>query len=192
MHLLSWLVFVVFAAIVALAGGSKATRASQLVADKPNPMLRNYPRPETASDSLHIDSIAVHKAEHELLVFKQGKLLKVYTVRLSSQPVGPKHAAGDNKTPEGLYYINAKNPYSSFHKSLSISYPNALDMNYAKTHGLLPGGDIVIHGLPNGAEKLGKNRYRNDWTSGCIALTNDDIDELFEKINTGIPILITP
>lgn len=139
-----------------------------------------------------IDSIAVHKSAHEMLVFSHKHLIKIYKVQLGLCPVGAKQCTGDLKTPEGLYYINGKNPYSRFHKSLSISYPNAVDLTRAHKLGKDPGGDVMIHGLPNGEENVGPNRYRNDWTWGCIAIRNNEIDELFSHIDAGVPILITP
>jgi murein L,D-transpeptidase YafK len=144
------------------------------------------------TDNVIIDSIAVHKAEHEMLVFSHGVLLKKYIVQLGPHPVGPKQSFGDGKTPEGHYIINAMNPHSLFHKSLGISYPNTDDMERAIKLGRSPGGDIVIHGLPNGEEHVRRSRYRNDWTRGCIAVRNEEIDELFEHVRVGTPLVITP
>lgn len=143
-------------------------------------------------DSVSIDSIAIHKEARELLVFSRGQTIKVYRVRLGLNPVGCKQVSGDCKTPEGLYYITYRNPNSLFHKSLGISYPNAADMARAKRMGKAPGGDIMIHGLPNRDADVGPDRYQNDWTWGCIALRNEEIDELFLRINPGTPIMITP
>ena len=148
--------------------------------------------PNAIAEKLIIDSIAVHKAAHEMLVFRKGILLKKYVVQLGSNPIGPKQFLGDHRTPEGTYYINAKNPASRFHKSLGISYPNAEDLKTAAKQGRSPGGDIMIHGLPNGEENVPASRYRNDWTWGCIAVRNAEIDELFEHTEAGIPIVITP
>jgi len=144
------------------------------------------------ADNVVVDSIAVHKADHEMLVFSHGVLLKKYVVQLGPNPVGPKQCFGDGKTPEGHYVINGMNPHSLFHKSLGISYPNTDDMERAIKLGRSPGGDIVIHGLPNGEEHVRRSRYRNDWTRGCIAVRNEEIDELFEHVRVGTPLLITP
>jgi murein L,D-transpeptidase YafK len=138
-----------------------------------------------------VDSIAVHKAAHEMLVFNNGNLLKRYRVCLGKNPVGPKQYEGDFKTPEGWYCINAKYNTCQFHKGLQISYPDKNDIARAKKTGRSPGGGILIHGLPNGKENLGPNRYRNDWTWGCVALRNYEIDELFAVVKIGTPILIT-
>jgi murein L,D-transpeptidase YafK len=143
-------------------------------------------------DEVLVDSIAVHKSKHEMEVFHHGHLLKIYKVQLGTNPVGPKRFSGDGKTPEGLYYISGKNAQSLFHKSLEISYPNQQDVLRAAEAGKHPGGDIMIHGLPNGEENVGPKRYRNDWTLGCIAVRNGDIDELFEHVGVDVPILITP
>ena len=144
------------------------------------------------ADSITIDSMAIHKEDRLLFAFCHGQLLKMYRIHLGLQPVGAKQSYGDYKTPEGRYYINARNTMSSYHKSLGISCPNENDLLEAKKQGKPPGGDIVLHGLPNGAEELGKNHYRNDWTWGCIALTNSEIDELFQHVNLGTPILVLP
>ena len=138
-----------------------------------------------------VDSIAVHKAAHEMLVFNNQHLLKKYKIQLGLCSVGCKLYYGDHKTPEGLYHITVKNPNSQFHKSLEISYPNATDIERARKAGKPPGGDIMIHGLPNGEENVGPERYQNDWTWGCISVRNADIDELFMHVNINTSILIT-
>lgn len=144
------------------------------------------------SENVTVDSIVVHKAAHEMLVFSKGVLLKIYVVQLGNHPIGRKQCFGDGKTPEGHYYITARNPNSLFHKSLKISYPDINDMERAIKLGRSPGGDIMIHGLPNGQEHVRPNRYRNDWTQGCIAVRNSEIDELFEHVAVGTPLMITP
>jgi murein L,D-transpeptidase YafK len=143
-------------------------------------------------DNLYIDSIAVHKLERELLIFSNNRLIKIYRVRLGVNPVGPKQVSGDFKTPEGLYHITYRNEYSLFHRSLGISYPNAHDVANAKRLGKSAGGDIMIHGLPNRDADVGMDRYQNDWTWGCIALRNMEIDEIFMRVEPGTPIMITP
>jgi murein L,D-transpeptidase YafK len=152
----------------------------------------NAGHPRMLATNVIIDSIAIHKADREMLVFRKSRLLKVYTVHLGIKPVGAKRCIGDYRTPEGHYFINAKNPSSKFHKSLEISYPNAVDKKRAAKIGLAPGGDIMIHGLPNGEENAGPDRYQNDWTWGCIAVSNAEIEELFEHTEVGTPLVITP
>lgn len=139
-----------------------------------------------------IDSIAVKKQSRELYVFGEGRLLKIYRIHLGLNPVGRKQVSGDYKTPEGLYHIAYANPNSLFHKSLAISYPNQQDIAHAKKLGKSAGGDIMIHGLPNADANVGTDRYQNDWTFGCIAMRNEEIDEIFGKVKSGTPILIMP
>ncbi len=136
-----------------------------------------------------VDSIVVHKAERLMYVFNQGRLLKIYRVCLGSSPVGDKQCKGDGKTPEGLYFINDRNPKSAYHKNLGISYPNDADRKQAAAMGKLPGGDIKVHGLPN--DYVG-GPVTYDWTDGCISVSNEEIDELYVAVKTGSPILIKP
>jgi len=139
-----------------------------------------------------VDSILVVKNQRKMYVFRKGVILKTYTIALGRQPVGPKQSKGDNKTPEGLYFINGKNAYSSCHKNLGISYPNNKDRIRAKKLGLPTGGDVKIHGLPNGQGFIGAAHTAYDWTYGCIAVTDEEIDELFNKVAVGTPINILP
>jgi len=143
-------------------------------------------------ENVVVDSITVYKSAHIMVVFNKGVALKKYVVHLGVNSVGPKECSGDLKTPEGLYSINFKNPASKFHKSLGISYPNANDLQRAYRLGKAPGGDIMIHGLPNGEENVGPDRYTNDWTWGCVAVRNTEIDELFDHVEVGTPLLIVP
>ncbi len=139
-----------------------------------------------------IDSILVIKQSRELFVFSNGRLLKIYRIHLGINPVGRKQVSGDYKTPEGLYHIAYANPNSLYHKSLAISYPNEQDITRAKKLGKSAGGDIMIHGLPNADANVGPDRYQNDWTFGCIAMRNEEIDEIFGKVEPGTPILLLP
>jgi murein L,D-transpeptidase YafK len=139
-----------------------------------------------------VDSIVVHKQARQMLVFSRNRLIKIYKVHLGKNPVGHKEMQGDYKTPEGLYYIKVHNPNSLYHKSLGISYPNAQDIARAKKIGKAPGGDIMIHGLPNFDSDAAADRYQNDWTWGCIAVCNEEIDELFECVSPNTPVYITP
>ena len=141
---------------------------------------------------LNADSIAIHKAQRELHVFYQGQLVKTYKVALGINPIGAKEVEGDNKTPEGHYYIRSKNPLSRYYKSLGISYPNEKDLAHARELGQPAGGDIMIHGLMQHMNNKGKDHIKSDWTFGCIAVTNEEIDELFVSIKTGTPVFITP
>ena len=139
-----------------------------------------------------IDSIAVHKGERELQVFNNQKLLKTYRIALGSNPIGPKQFQWDGKTPEGLYFIDGRNSESDYHKNLGISYPDDAERAWAKEFGKSAGGDIKIHGMPNGYTNKQIRQLKPDWTIGCIAVTNKEIDELYEAVEIGTPILIAP
>ena len=139
-----------------------------------------------------VDSIVVVKHFRHMFVFNNHKLLKVYTVALGQSPVGPKHFQGDLKTPEGLYHITNKNAQSIAHKSLAISYPNDDDRKYARRFGKPTGGDVMIHGTMNGDENNEDAYINTDWTWGCIAVTNKEVDELFKFVKIGAPIYILP
>jgi murein L,D-transpeptidase YafK len=125
-----------------------------------------------------------------MTIFFQGKAIKTYTIALGKNPKGKKQFQGDYKTPEGLYYIDAKSDKSQYHKNLNISYPNKADIAQAKKYGRSAGGCIKIHGLPNGFKE--KDYTLSDWTWGCIGLTNKEIDEVYTHIKLGAPILILP
>ena len=127
-----------------------------------------------------------------MYVYNNSRLVKVYNISLGTSPVGAKHFQGDRKTPEGLYYINSRNPQSMAHKSLGISYPNDKDRKYARSCGQPTGGDVMIHGILNGEDDNADAYIGNDWTWGCIAVTNKEIDELFVHVKMGAPINILP
>lgn len=129
-----------------------------------------------------IDLIIIIKHERKLIVYSKGEELKTYKISLGGNPVGKKRFEGDNKTPEGVYYIDSKNPNSSFHLNLGVSYPNKEDRAYAKKYGRSAGGLIKIHGLKNGRGFIGKFHRLFDWTKGCIALTNKEIEELYNNV----------
>ena len=138
------------------------------------------------------DQIVVRKAKRELLLLREGKPLRRYKIALGRTPVGPKRRQGDGKTPEGGYTIVGRNNRSSYYRSLRISYPSAEDILRARRAGVSPGGDIMIHGLPNGLGKLGAAHRERDWTEGCIAVTNEEIEEIWRLVPDGTPIRIEP
>jgi len=125
-------------------------------------------------------------------VYQRGKLLRAYKIALGREPRGAKHFKGDMRTPEGIYFINGKNPNSAYHKNLGISYPSVNDRKYALFNHKDPGGDIKIHGLPRGQEGIGAAHIKTDWTWGCIALTNEEIDEIFPFVAIGTIVNILP
>lgn len=129
-----------------------------------------------------IDKLVVYKSKRKMEAYSEGKLLKTYTIALGKNPVGHKQFEGDNKTPEGIYTINARNPKSGYHKNLGVSYPNTSDKAYAEKQGKSPGGHIKIHGLRNDSGYIGKFHRFKDWTAGCIAVTNAEVDELYTAV----------
>ncbi len=139
-----------------------------------------------------IDYIMVDKTARKMKVYADGKRLKTYRISLGRNPVGDKEFQGDYKTPEGVYSINTKNPNSRYHKNLGISYPDSDDVAVARKLGKPAGGDIKIHGLKPGLGYIGKFHLWLDWTQGCIAVTNPEIDELYDRVATGTKIEIKP
>ncbi len=139
-----------------------------------------------------VDSIVVFKSQREMHVFGKRKKLKTYIISLGMQPVGKKRKEGDYKTPEGRYTIHDKNPNSIYHKNLGVSYPNSDDRRYAAQNHISAGGEIKIHGLPNKPKYAPEAYLRNDWTWGCIAVSNEEIDELYRYVSVGTPLIIFP
>jgi murein L,D-transpeptidase YafK len=139
-----------------------------------------------------IDFIHVQKNKRLMHVFFQKKLIKTYKISLGFNPKGHKIQEGDGKTPEGSYVICSKNPKSSYFLSLKISYPNKKDILHAKQKGVSAGGDIMIHGLGKYFGWLGRYHIKKDWTLGCIAVTNEEIKEIYDQILVGTKIQIDP
>lgn len=138
------------------------------------------------------DLVRVKKAERKMLLYSHDKILREYRIVLGRNPTGHKQQEGDKRTPEGRYVLDYRNPHSSFHKSLHISYPNKQDRESAKKRGVAPGGMIMIHGAPNGFIGPESAVLLTDWTDGCIALTNRDMDEVWRLVPDGTPIEIQP
>jgi murein L,D-transpeptidase YafK len=137
-----------------------------------------------------IDRIIVHKAQRTLTLMAGSSAVRtIGAIKLGNSPVGHKRFQGDERTPEGNYIIDGRNGGSHYHLSLRISYPNAADRAFAARAGRDPGGDIFIHGQPNGYPVA---RIPNDWTDGCIALSNAEIEELWRVVKTGTRITILP
>lgn len=134
----------------------------------------------------------VYKQERKLVLLAKGEVIRTYRVSLGGDPKGPKTQQGDHKTPEGEYVISGRNPRSHFHRALRISYPSQRDRENAARAGVNPGGDIMIHGLPNGLGWLGRAHLLYDWTDGCIAVTNQEIEEIWDLVPDGTPIEIRP
>ncbi|HEY0214632.1 MAG TPA: L,D-transpeptidase family protein [Paenirhodobacter sp.] len=134
-----------------------------------------------------VTQIQIYKAKRRMYLFSGDTVLREYEFGLGGNPIGPKRFEGDGKTPEGLYFIDRRNPNSSYHLSIGISYPNPQDRAYATQFNRKPGGDIFIHG------RAGKDKGRgNDWTAGCIAVTDKEIEDIYAMVPTGTPIWIFP
>ena len=150
----------------------------------PAPAGAGFP-PDPAPRAERADAIHVYKAQRRMELLRDGKAIKRYRIVLGDAPVGHKRQQGDERTPEGAYRITYRNPGSRFHLSLRLSYPNGADRRQAMTRGVDPGGDIMIHGgTPPG--------YTQDWTDGCIAVTNAEIEEIWRLVPVGTPVRIDP
>jgi len=160
------------------------------------------PAATTASDSainvasydarFPADSIVVEKSAHRLSLYQRGRAVRTYLVALGQEPVGDKVRIGDLRTPEGRFLIEARNPASRYHRALRISYPDAAHRARARALGVSPGGDIMIHGLPARQAYVGAAHRDFDWTEGCIAVTNQEIEEIWSAVPVGTPIHIKP
>ena len=133
---------------------------------------------------LQADLVLVRKQRREMVLLRGESVLRTYRIALGREPVGPKRQEGDGRTPEGRYIIDRRNPKSKYHLSLHISYPDAADIARATEAGVEPGGDIMIHGLRDGLLREG------DWTQGCIAVTDEEMDEIWGLVGDGTPIQI--
>ena len=159
-------------ALVASCGGGDSSKPSK---------MKSYSGPP-------VTQIVVKKGERKMYLVSGKTAIKSYQINLGNQPIGDKQYEGDGKTPEGLYFIDRFNPNSRYHLSVGISYPSVQDVAEAAALGLRPGGDIFIHGQPNGYG----GRVPGDWTDGCIALRNADMEAVWQRVPTGTPIRILP
>ena len=146
----------------------------------------------SAQAAMKADRIVVEKSKRTLALMDGSRILKTYKVALGGQPVGAKDRQGDHKTPEGIYSVDAKNPNSQFYKALHISYPNPADRANARKLGVSPGGDVEIHGLGAKWGWIGAKHLLTDWTDGCIAVTNEEIDEIYPLVKIGTTVEIRP
>lgn len=148
----------------------------------------------TAIDSTpqKADSILILKKDHVMELLAGGKVIRTYEVALGRGGLEPKQREGDDRTPEGHYTIDSRNAASRFYKALHISYPDAEDRKRAAKLGVPPGGAIMIHGLPNGMAWLGPTHRMYDWTAGCVAVTDGEIDEIWDLVPVGTPVEIRP
>jgi len=151
--------------------------------------LLNFSLPERSLAFTPVDRVLVVKSERMLYLKSNGEILRRYPVALGPVPWGHKQQEGDERTPEGQYVLDFKNEQSRFYKSIRVSYPNLSDRLRAQELGVNPGGDIMIHGQPEGAEE-GAQLF--NWTDGCIAVTNEQMDEIWQLVTVGTPIEILP
>ena len=138
------------------------------------------------------DKVLIEKKARRLTLFSMGEVIKTYKIAIGGNPIGPKEKRGDNKTPEGTYIIDSRNSESDYHLSLHISYPNERDKIRAKALGVSPGGDIMIHGIKNGLTWAGASHAAFDWTKGCIAVTNEEMEEIYKLVPNGTIVEIRP
>jgi murein L,D-transpeptidase YafK len=138
------------------------------------------------------DRVLVEKSARRLTLLRDGKALKTYRMVLGRVPSGPKEFEGDQRTPEGIYSIDFHKPDSDYHLALHVSYPEQRDIDRAALQGLSAGSDIMIHGLPNGRGRIGRFHRRQDWTAGCIAVTDFEIEEIYRAVPDGTTIELRP
>jgi len=146
--------------------------------------------PTSVPDNVKATTIIVEKHRHMMTLYDGDKVLAAYRVALGRGDGGAKQQEGDNRTPEGHYVIDGKNDHSQFYKSLHISYPSLDDVARAKSQGISPGSAVMIHGLRNDLQWLGRLHLLKDWTRGCIAVTNKELDEVWRTVPIGTPIEI--
>jgi murein L,D-transpeptidase YafK len=164
----------------------KVSRCSELSLWGQNPQW-NAP-----SRRVKADYVLVDKTRRLMHIFENGELVKTNRVALGAS-AGRKRKEGDWKTPEGIYHVDQKRPDSDYHRGLHIDYPNAEDIAYAEEHGWSPGSDILLHGLPNNPIKRALTGHPNrNWTRGCVALSDDEIDQLYEWTSVGLTVEICP
>lgn len=137
-----------------------------------------------------IDSVLVDKSEEALFLLNDGEVVAEYSVAFGPNPDGHKRQEGDGRTPEGHYVLDYKKADSSFYKAIHISYPNQADREAAEKDGVDPGGLIMIHGQRNGFGWLSFIVQRLNWTDGCIAVTNSEMEEIWDLVSIGTPIEI--
>ena len=152
----------------------------------------NKPQLDPAPGEQLADRVVVVKSTHTLTLFLHGRVLKSYKVALGRGPASPKVHQGDHKTPEGDYILDQKNAHSRFHLALHVSYPNAADRQRAQKEGQDPGGAIMVHGVARGFGWFGSLEHQIDWTDGCIAVSNPEIEEIWRFVPFGTPIEIKP
>ena len=171
---------VVFATVAIMSSSASAMASNNNSLDNTAAIPKN----------IVIDKVFVDKSARVLQLLSDNKVIKTYHVALGGNPIGHKQKQGDQRTPNGAYTLDYKNEKSKYHRSIHVSYPNAADKARAKKLGVNPGGDIMIHGQKNGFGQLASITQRLDWTEGCIAVTNDEMDEIMAAVKVGTTIEI--
>ena len=151
-----------------------------------------WPKRHAGAAAPPIERVVIYKSQQTMQLLSGNDVIRSYQVAIGRNPLGHKQKAGDCRTPEGAYIIDSHKKDSRFHKSLHISYPNKSDLTAAKKNGNSPGSDIMIHGLPKGFEDLGDIHFKRNWTKGCIAVNNQEMDEIWKLVPDGTPIVIKP
>lgn len=178
--------------LISLSGGAAASGPDRQHLANASFETRTAMFPEEIPRGVLADRIVVRKSRRRMTLLFRGEPLRSYDIAIGSGGPGPKLRRGDGRTPEGSYRISGRNPASAFHLSLRISYPGPDDIAAARAAGFSPGGDIMIHGLRTDAEWIGRFHSGLDWTDGCIAVTNAEIEEIWRAVPDGIPIEILP
>lgn len=155
-------------------------------------LIINAPEDKSVTEQIIIDKVSVDKSKRRLYLFQNGEVIREFRIALGKQPIGHKREEGDQRTPEGSYSLGHVMENSQFYRSIHIDYPNKNDMAVANRLRLDPGGNIKIHGQKNGEARSSSFVQSFDWTDGCIALTNDEMDELLRLVKKGTPIEILP
>lgn len=176
--------------IVALAAGLIVVAVLAVSAWDALKLDRSIPALEPAGQ--RATRVLIEKADRRLTLLKDGMPVRTYAMSLGSAPIGHKQREGDGRTPEGIYTIDFKNARSRFHLSLRISYPNHADSVRAQQAGVAAGGDIMIHGLPRGLGWLSSLHLKRDWTDGCVAVTNGEMEEIWKLVDVGTVVEILP
>jgi len=145
-----------------------------------------------SAPTVQADRVVVVKSSHSMTLYRGGRVLHQYKVALGRGPKGPKDRQGDHKTPEGQYIVNSKNAHSRFHLALHLSYPNSNDRARANENHVNPGGDVEIHGLPSYLAFVGSLQNLIDWTDGCLAVSNPEIEEIWNLVPVGTKVEILP
>jgi murein L,D-transpeptidase YafK len=161
-----------------------------VLAGAPAPVMATVPA--AMAKMVVADSMVLDKSDRQLTLYFRGQPVKQYGVALGGNPVGDKLTRGDGRTPEGLFYIEGRNPQSKYHLALRISYPDAAHRERSAQRGVSAGGDIMIHGLPKAFAMIGALHRQQDWTHGCVAVTNEEIEEIWRAVPNGARIFIKP